>query len=233
MCVSASASADEMESLAQDVFAQQKQAMIEHQIRARGITDSRVLDSLKKIPRHEFVPVSLRHESYTDRPVAIGSGQTISQPYIVAYMLQAAAVRLSDLVLEIGTGSGYATALLAELAKAVVSIERFPELGRRAAELLNRLGYINVQIEIGDGTLGFPQRAPYDVIFISAAAPYFPPALLQQLAIGGRMIIPVGDATNQELQLVTNTPEGNVVRRLEGCRFVPLIGEEGFRTSFD
>ena len=233
MCVSASASADEMESLAQDVFAQQKQAMIEHQIRARGITDSRVLDSLQKVPRHEFVPVPLRHEAYTDRPVAIGSGQTISQPYIVAYMLQAAAVGPSDLVLEIGTGSGYATALLAELAKAVVSIERFPELGRGAAELLNRLGYTNVQIEIGDGTLGFPQRAPYDVIFISAAAPYFPPALLHQLAIGGRMIIPVGDATNQELQLVTNTPEGNVVRRLEGCRFVPLIGEEGFRTSFD
>ena len=233
MCVSVSASADEMESLAQDVFAQQKQAMIEHQIRARGIADTRVLDALQKVPRHEFIPVPLRHEAYTDRPVAIGSGQTISQPYIVAYMLQAAAVRPSDLVLEIGTGSGYATALLAELAQAVVSIERFPELGRNAAELLARLGYTNIQIEIGDGTLGFPQRAPYDVIFISAAAPHFPPALLQQLAIGGRMIIPVGDATNQELQLITNTPDGNLLRRLEGCRFVPLIGEEGFRTSFD
>ena len=221
-----------MESLAQDVFAQQKQAMIEHQIRARGITDSRVLDALLKVPRHEFIPVPLRHEAYTDRPVAIGSGQTISQPYIVAYMLQAAAVRPSDLVLEIGTGSGYATALLAELAQAVVSIERFPELGRSAAELLNRLGYTNIQVEIGDGTLGFPQRAPYDLIFISAAAPYLPPALLQQLTVGGRMIIPVGDAANQELQLVTHTTEANVVRRLEGCRFVPLIGEEGFRTSF-
>jgi protein-L-isoaspartate(D-aspartate) O-methyltransferase len=222
-----------MESLAQDVFTQQRQAMIEHQIRARGIGDSRVLDALHKVPRHEFVPGSLRQEAYTDHPVAIGSGQTISQPYIVAYMLQAAAIQASDLVLEIGTGSGYATALLAELAQAVVSIERFAELARTAAELLNRMGYTNIQIEVGDGTLGFPQRAPYDLIFVSAAAPYFPSPLLEQLAAGGRMIIPVGDATNQELQLVTRTTEGDVVRRLEGCRFVPLIGEEGFRASFD
>jgi len=222
-----------MESLAQDVFAQQRQAMVEQQIRARGISDPRVLDALLKVPRHQFVPVPLQQEAYTDHPVAIGSGQTISQPYIVAYMLQAAALRSSDLVLEVGTGSGYATALLAELSHAAISIERFPELALNAAELLNRLGYTNVQIEVGDGTLGFPQRAPYDLIFVSAAAPYFPPALLEQLADGGRMIIPVGDATTQELQLVTHTHEGNIVRRLEGCRFVPLIGEEGFRTSFD
>jgi protein-L-isoaspartate(D-aspartate) O-methyltransferase len=233
MCAYANASADEMESLAQDVFAQQRQAMVEQQIRARGISDPRVLNALLKVPRHEFVPVSLRPEAYTDHPVAIGSGQTISQPYIVAYMLQAAAVQASDLVLEIGTGSGYATALLAELAHGVVSIERFSELAHSAAELLNKLGYTTVEIEVGDGTLGFPQRAPYDLIFVSAAAPYFPPALLEQLGIAGRMIIPVGDATNQELQLVTHTPGGDVVRRLEGCRFVPLIGEEGFRTSFD
>lgn len=207
--------------------------MVEQQIRARGISDPRVLAALLKVPRHEFVPAPLRHDAYTDHPVPIGSGQTISQPYIVAYMLQAASLRSSDLVLEVGTGSGYATALLAELSRAVVSIERFPELAKNAAELLNRLGYTNIQIEVGDGTLAFPQRAPYDLIFVSAAAPYFPPALLEQLANGGRMIIPVGDATTQELQLVTRTPEGNIVRRLEGCRFVPLIGEEGFRTSFD
>lgn len=222
-----------METLAQDVFAQQRQAMVEQQIKARGIVDLRVLDALLKVPRHEFVPVPLRQEAYTDHPVAIGSGQTISQPYIVAYMLQAVAIQPNDLVLEIGTGSGYATALLAELAKAVVTIERFPELARGAQELLVRLGYTNVEIEVGDGTLGFPQRAPYDVIFVSAAAPYFPPALLDQLAIGGRMLIPVGDANNQELQLATRFSEGNVVRRLEGCRFVPLIGEAGFQTSFD
>ena len=222
-----------MEILAQDVFAQQRQAMVEQQIRARGIIDEQVLEALLKVPRHEFIPVPLRHDAYTDHPVAIGSGQTISQPYIVAYMLQAVAIQPRDLVLEIGTGSGYATALLAELAQAVVSIERFPELARGAQELLTRLGYTNVQIEIGDGTLGFAQRAPYDVIFVSAAAPYFPPALLDQLVLGGRMLIPVGDATNQELQLVTRLPEGNLVRRLEGCRFVPLIGEAGFRTSFE
>ena len=222
-----------MEILAQDVFAQQRQAMVEQQIKARGIVDARVLDALLKVPRHEFVPVPLRHEAYTDHPVGIGSGQTISQPYIVAYMLQAVTIQSSDLVLEIGTGSGYATALLAELARAVVSIERFPELARGAQELLARLGYTNVQIEVGDGTLGFPQRAPYDIIFVSAAAPYLPPALLDQLGPGGRMLVPVGDATNQELQLVTRLPEGNVVRRLEGCRFVPLIGEAGFHTWFD
>jgi len=222
-----------METLAQDVFAQQRQAMVEQQIRSRGIVDGRVLEALLKVPRHEFIPVPLRHEAYTDHPVAIGSGQTISQPYIVAYMLQAVAIQPGDLVLEIGTGSGYATALLAELARAVVSIERFPQLARGAQELLARLEYTNVEIEIGDGTLGFPQRAPYDVIFVSAAAPYFPPALLDQLTIGGRMLIPVGDANTQELQLVTRFPEGNVVRRLEGCRFVPLIGEAGFRTWFD
>lgn len=222
-----------METLAQDVFAQQRQAMVEQQIRSRGIVDPRVLEALLKVPRHEFIPVPLRHDAYTDHPVAIGSGQTISQPYIVAYMLQAVAIQPGDLVLEIGTGSGYATALLAELARAVVSIERFPELARGAQELLARLGYTNVEIEVGDGTLGVPQRAPYDVIFVSAAAPYFPPALLNQLTIGGRMLIPVGDANTQELQLITRFPEGNVVRRLEGCRFVPLIGEAGFRTSFD
>lgn len=222
-----------MESLAQDVFAQQRQMMLDQQIRARGIVDARVLEALLKVPRHEFVPVPLRQQSYTDHPVAIGSGQTISQPYIVAYMLQAVAIQSGDLVLEIGTGSGYATALLAELARAVVTIERFAELARGAQELLLRLGYTNVQIEVGDGTLGFPPAAPYDVIFVSAAAPYFPPALLNQLAIGGRMLIPVGDANNQELQLVTRFPEGDIVRRLEGCRFVPLIGEAGFRTSFD
>jgi len=222
-----------METLAQDVFAQQRQAMVEQQIRARGIVDERVLGALLKVPRHEFIPVPLRHEAYTDHPVAIGSGQTISQPYIVAYMLQSAGIQPGDLVLEIGTGSGYATALLAELAREVVSIERFSGLARGAQELLARLGYTNVQIEVGDGTLGFPQRAPYDVIFVSAAAPYFPPALLDQLTIGGRMLIPVGDANTQELQLVTRFPEGNVVRRLEGCRFVPLIGEAGFRTWFD
>jgi protein-L-isoaspartate(D-aspartate) O-methyltransferase len=222
-----------METLAEDVFAQQRQAMIEQQIRARGIVDARVLEALFRVPRHEFVPVPLRHEAYTDHPVAIGSGQTISQPYIVAYMLQAVAIQPSDLVLEIGTGSGYATALLAELARDVVSIERFPELARGARELLLRLGYTNVQIEVGDGTLGFAARAPYDVIFVSAAAPRFPLPLLDQLAIGGRMLIPVGDANNQELQQVTRFPDGNVVRRLEGCRFVPLIGEAGFHTSFD
>src|SRR2546423_14221963 len=155
-----------MESLAQDLFGQQRQAMVEQQIKARGIHDARVLDALLKVPRHDFVPSSLRHESYTDHPLAIGSGQTISQPYIVAYMLQAVAAQPTDLVLEIGTGSGYATALLAELARAVVSIERFPELARSASELLSRLGYTNVEIVIGDGTLGCPERAPYDVIFV-------------------------------------------------------------------
>ena len=218
-----------MGSLARDVFAQQRQSMVQHQIKARGIGEPRVLEALLKVPRHEFVLPALRGEAYSDRPLGIGNGQTISQPYIVAYMLQAAQIRKSDRVLEVGTGSGYAAALLAELAHSVVSLERFPDLAQNAARLLAGLGYNNVEVTIRDGTLGYPERAPYDVIFVSAAAPYFPPALLEQLSLGGRLLIPVGDADNQELQLAVRMAEGTLVYKLEGCRFVPLIGEAGFR----
>jgi protein-L-isoaspartate(D-aspartate) O-methyltransferase len=222
-----------MESLVPDSFALRRQKMVEQQIQGRGITDPRVLAAMLKVPREEFVPGGLRNEAYADHPVAIGQGQTISQPYIVAYMLQAAAVRSSDFVLEVGAGSGYAVSLLAELARYVVAVERYPELATSASATLQRLGYRNFEIHVGDGTLGYPSRAPYDLIIVSAAAPQIPPALIEQLAIGGRMLIPIGDAEGQELQLAVRTEDKPIVRRLEGCRFVPLIGEEGFRVFFE
>ncbi len=213
----------------QELFAHQRQLMVAQQIRARGIRDVRVLDAMLKVPRHEFVPERLRKESYQDRPLDIGSQQTISQPYIVGYMLQAAAIHKSDFVLEVGAGSGYATALLAELAQYVVSVERYPELAQHALERLKKLNYENFEIHVGDGTLGHPSGAPYNVIFVSAAAPHVPPALMEQLAPEGRMIIPIGDVETQQLQLITRTAQGPIVRPLEGCRFVLLIGAEGFR----
>jgi protein-L-isoaspartate(D-aspartate) O-methyltransferase len=222
-----------MESLVPDSFALRRQKMVEQQIQGRGITDPRVLGAMLKIPREEFVPEALRNEAYADHPVAIGQGQTISQPYIVASMLQAAAVRPSDIVMEVGAGSGYAVSLLAELARYVVGVERYPELAGNASGTLQRLGYQNFEIHVGDGTLGYPSRAPYDLIMVSAAAPQIPPALIEQLAINGRMLIPIGDADGQELQLVLRTEDKPIVRRLEGCRFVPLIGEEGFRVFFE
>lgn len=203
--------------------------MVETQLRARGISDQRVLDAMTKVPRHEFVGPQDRCEAYADHPVAIPERQTTSQPYIIASMLQSGEIRPQDRVLEIGAGSGYQTALMAELAAQVIAVERHESLTESARSALERLGYGNVIVVTGDGSLGAPQYAPFDAIIVSAAAPRIPPALVEQLAPGGRLVIPVGDAYQQVLQLARKHQDGTVtVYALESCRFVPLIGEQGF-----
>lgn len=210
-------------------FAAERFAMVERQLRQRGIHDERLLAAMYKVPRHEFVNRQSWSEAYADHPVAIGEQQTTSQPYMIAAMIQAAAVRPEDRALEIGAGSGYQTALLAELASQVFAVERYPSLTEAAAQTLARLGYRNVKIVAGDGSLGLPEAAPFDVIIVSAAAPRVPPALQEQLAPGGRLVIPVGDAQQQAVQLVRRDHDGNITTQtLEGCRFVPLIGQQGF-----
>lgn len=203
--------------------------MVEQQLRRRGIHDERVLAAMYKVPRHEFIARQSWGEAYADHPIIIGEQQTTSQPYIIAAMVQAAQIRPESRVLEIGAGSGYQTAVLAELAREVLAVERFPSLAETARQILERLGYHNVKVIAADGSLGYPEAAPYDAIIVSAAAPRVPPALVEQLAPGGRLVIPIGDAQQQVLQLVSRDEDGNVnVEIMEGCRFVPLIGKQGF-----
>lgn len=197
--------------------------MVESQLRARGISEPRVLDAMLRVPRHEFVSETYYAQAYEDHPLPIGDGQTISQPYIVALMLESLHVVPTDTVLEVGGGSGYATALLAELAAQVYSIERHPELADSAREVLARLGYTNVRVFTGDGTLGLPTMAPFDAILVSAAAPYLPTALLAQLREGGRMMIPVGTDDSQQLQFIRKMNGEPVISLRELVRFVPLI----------
>ena len=202
--------------------------MVEQQLRRRGIHDERVLAAMKRVPRHEFVLPKDWPEAYADRPIAIAEHQTTSQPYMIAAMLQAAEIDPADRVLEIGAGSGYQTALLAELATQVFAIDRHPTLVEQARQVLECLGYNNITLVAGDGTMGLPQAAPFNAIVVSAAAPQPPPALIEQLAVGGRLVVPVGDASEQVLQVVEKQLDGITVRSLEGCRFVPLIGQQGF-----
>jgi len=211
-----------------DPFASDRQRMVEYQLRGRGIRDGRVLDAMARVPRHEFVPERFQAQAYEDHPIPIGYGQTISQPYIVALMLEALALEPTDKVLEIGTGSGYQTALLAELAASVYSIERHAGLAQNAERVLAKLGYTNIVVLVGDGSEGLPQHAPFDAIIVSAAAPELPSTLVAQLRDGGRMVIPVGPAHAQELQLVQKQQGQLLVSYLEGCRFVPLITGQGY-----
>jgi len=215
-----------------DSFLTQRRSMVESQLRARGIRDERVLAAMFRVPRHEFVSEEHRDQVYEDHPIPIGEGQTISQPYIVAIMLEALAFNPSETVLEIGTGSGYQTALLAELVRQVYSVERYASLARAAQATLARLGFNNLEVILGDGSRGLPDRAPFDAIVVSAAAPQIPPPLFEQLREGGRMVIPVGPAHAQELQLVRKHEGQPVVTSMEGCRFVPLIGSEGYRSGW-
>ena len=203
-----------------------RQLMVDSQLRARGISDSRVLDAMLRVPRHEFVPGPYRAQAYEDHPLPIGDGQTISQPYIVAVMLQSLQLSPTSKVLEVGTGSGYVTALLAELAAQVFSVERHPALAESARELLAALGYTNVRIFTGDGTLGLPAVAPFDAIMVSAAAPDLPPPLIAQLRDQGRMIIPVGTDDSQQLQFLRMVSGNPVVTLRELVRFVPLINNQ-------
>jgi len=215
-----------------DLFTAQRESMVNVQLRARGIGDERVLAAMGRVPRHEFVSAEYRDQAYEDHPLPIGAGQTLSQPYIVAVMLDVLTLAPSDMVLEIGTGSGYVTALLCELTRQVYSVERVASLARHAEGTLARLGYTNVSVRIGDGSQGLPEYAPFDAIVVSAAAPQIPEALLAQLSEGGRMVIPVGPAHAQQLQLVRKREGQAVVANLEGCRFVPLIGGQGYRTGW-
>jgi protein-L-isoaspartate(D-aspartate) O-methyltransferase len=212
-------------------YAAQCVEMIEKQLRRRGIRDAAVLAAMAAVPRHEFVPEGLRPNAYDDLPLPIGGGQTISQPYIVAAMTAALRLQPGDRVLEIGAGCGYHAAVLSRLAREVFTIERRPELASAASELLARLGYANAHVHCGDGTLGLPELAPFDAILVAAAAPAVPKPLLAQLAEGGRMIIPVGEADHQELRLVEKHGDAFPAKILEGCRFVPLVGYHGWQES--
>jgi protein-L-isoaspartate(D-aspartate) O-methyltransferase len=195
----------------------------------KAALDGRVMEALAKVPRHLFVPIELRPYAYVDTPLPIGYGKTISQPFIVALMTDLLELREEDRVLEIGTGLGYQAAVLAELAGEVHSIERIPELAARAREALREAGYDErVVVHIGDGTLGDSAHAPFDAIAVAAGAPRIPDALVDQLVLGGRLVVPVGGSTDQQLEQVVRTEEGQDVRRSVPCRFVPLVGEQGW-----
>ena len=189
------------------------------------ITDKRVVEAMRRVPRETFVSPELYHAAYDDRPLGIGFGQTISQPFIVALMVQALELRGDEKVLELGTGSGYEAAILAELAQKVVTVECIPELAESAKEVLDKLGYSNIEVHVAGKTLGWPEGAPYDAIIVSAGAPIVPQVLLEQLTWNGRFVIPVGSRWQQDLLKVTKLKKGNRIENLGGCYFVPLIGE--------
>ncbi len=205
--------------------------MVEEQIISRGIKDEKLVAAMKKVPRHLFVEEALQSQAYTDHPLPIGEKQTISQPYMVALMTEALLLTGKERVLEIGTGSGYQTAILAELSEKVFSIERIRSLAIRARKLLYELGYFNVEIKIFDGTFGWTEESPFDAILVTAGSPDIPQPLIDQLAIGGRLVIPVGDALVQDLFRVTRTEEGVKKDDLGGCRFVKLIGRYGWEAE--
>jgi len=209
-------------------YTAERLVMIRGQLQRRGITDTRVLQAMQEVPRHAFVPLEWRHEAYSDRPLPIADNQTISQPYMVAMMTQSLVLQGHERVLEVGTGSGYQAAVLSRLAAHVYTMEYFRALAERARAILQRLGYTNVQVITGDGGPGLPAHAPYHGILVAAAAPHVPQPLLTQLVDGGRLVIPVGSATSQELLIITRHADGYSQLRSVPCRFVPLLGQEGW-----
>jgi protein-L-isoaspartate(D-aspartate) O-methyltransferase len=212
-----------------DSYERERRRMVEDDLRRRGIRDPRVLDAMAQVPRHRFVPGGARRSAYEDRALPLELGQTISQPYMVAYMSEALRVRPTDRVLEVGTGSGYQTAVLARLAAEVFTIERIGDLQGAAHEILDELAVVNVRYRVGDGTLGWREYAPYDRILVTAGAPAVPPALNEQLSpAGGVMVIPVGEPDLQELFAITRVGDDWRAETLLGCRFVPLVGDEGW-----
>jgi protein-L-isoaspartate(D-aspartate) O-methyltransferase len=212
-------------------FSTARRRMVESQIAARGVTDAEVLRAMGRVPRQRFVDDALRDRAYGDNALPIGHGQTISQPYMVALMTEALRLSGGEKVLEIGTGSGYQTAILAEIADRVFSIERVAPLYRRARELLDQLGYHRVVLRHGDGTLGWRDQAPFDAIIVTAGAPHVPAELRGQLAEGGRLVIPVGDRSLQSLLRITRREEGDLREDLGGCIFVNLIGRDAWAES--
>jgi protein-L-isoaspartate(D-aspartate) O-methyltransferase len=209
-------------------YADKRAQMVHFQLRERGIRDERVLEAMLRIPRHEFVPEEYRSQAYEDHPIPIAEGQTISQPFIIAVSLQALALQGRESVLEVGTGSGYQTALLAALARVVYSVERHASLAGGAEEILGRLGINNAKVVVGDGSRGLRECAPFDAILVSAAAPSVPKSLFDQLSDTGRLVIPVGPPHAQELQLVHKHNHERIIEVLEACRFVPLVGDEAY-----
>jgi protein-L-isoaspartate(D-aspartate) O-methyltransferase len=202
--------------------------MVAEQLERRGISDPRVLEAMRKVPREAFTDPDDRKRAYEDIPVQIGWGQTMSQPYMVALICEAAAVKPGQRVLDVGTGSGYQAAVLAELGAEMHTIERLRQLAERAREKLDAAGYPDVVVHLGDGSLGDPEHAPFDAITVAAAAPAPPPTLYDQLVPGGRLVIPIGDRRGQRLEIVVRSPEGPAVAHSVECRFVPLVGEEGY-----
>jgi protein-L-isoaspartate(D-aspartate) O-methyltransferase len=205
-----------------------RRSMVDLQLRGRDIVDEAVLGAMERVPRELFVPEGERHRAYEDAALPIGYGQTISQPYMVARISEALAVRTRERVPDVGTGSAYQAAVLSELGAEVITIERIPELAELARENLAAAGYDRVEVLVGDGTLGLPDRAPFDAIAVAAAAPDFPQTLYEQLRPRGRLVVPVGGWRGQRLEVIVRSPEGPAVVHSVPCRFVPLVGEEGF-----
>jgi len=212
-------------------FSKTRWKMVDDQVVVRGIKDQRVIAAMRKVPRHLFVEEALQGQAYSDHPLPIGDKQTISQPYMVALMTEALALTGKEKVLEIGTGSGYQAAILAECAAKVFSIERIRSLAIRARKLLLDLGYFNVEIKFTDGTVGWSDESPFDAIMVTAGAPDIPQPLIDQLKVGGRMAIPVGDANIQDLIRITKTEDGIKKEDFGGCRFVKLIGKHGWEVE--
>ena len=210
-------------------FQKDRLAMVEEQLRRRGISDLRVLEAMAKVPRHLFVPGNYQSAAYDDRPLPIGEGQTISQPYMVAVMTQSLDLKGEERVLEIGTGSGYQAAILAELSKKVFTIERIPLLIEKARKGLRELGYTNISYRTGDGSKGWPEEGPFDGIIVTAGAPDTPQTLKSQLAEGGRLVIPTGPRYTQTLYRVTRKGEHFIEEEITGCVFVPLVGDFGWK----
>ena len=209
-------------------FAAERRTMVEQQLRGRDIVDEAVLRAMERVPRELFVPEPERRRASQDAALPIGHNQTISQPYMVAKICETLALRPGQLALDVGTGSGYQAAVLAELAAEVETIERLPELAELARANLARAGYDRVRAHLGDGTRGLPERAPFDAIAVAAAAPRFPQTLYEQLEPRGRLVVPVGRHGIQRLEVIVRSPEGPAVLKTVPCRFVPLVGEEGF-----
>ena len=210
-------------------FKKARERMVETQIAARGVHDEGVLEAMRKVPRHLFVDEALRDQAYSDHPLPIAENQTISQPYIVALMTESLELNGAEKVLELGTGSGYQTAVLAELAGRVFSVERYPELAYRANAILQKLGYQNIIVRVGDGSLGWPDDAPFDGIIVTAGTPKIPQPLIDQLKMDGRLVVPVGDRLGQDLILVRRVAEGIKKTNLGGVRFVNLVGKWGWK----